>query len=341
MTFTKAYYFCKPVLPWTLRVALRRARAIYKRHACAHRWPIDPSAATIPAGWTGWPQSKQFALVLTHDVEGTRGLDRVKRLMDLESALGFRSSYNFVPEGDYCVPDDLRFALEESGFEVGIHGLKHDGKLYLSHAEFSRRAARIREYQRKWKAAGFRSPFMHHNLEWIQELGMEYDSSTFDTDPFEPQPDGTGTIFPFWVSNRQGGGYVELPYTLVQDFNLFVVLQERTNEIWKQKLDWVAKHGGMVLLNTHPDYMCFEGKRRRDEYATNLYSELLSYIREKYEGEYWHALPREVARFYRSARGHVHSEGLAAIPDATSPSAVAEALLAHTNARANANPGTI
>jgi hypothetical protein len=26
--------------------------------------------------------------------------------------------------------------------------------------------------------------------------------STFDTDPFEPQPDGMGTIFPFWVPNQ-------------------------------------------------------------------------------------------------------------------------------------------
>jgi hypothetical protein len=28
------------------------------------------------------------------------------------------------------------------------------------------------------------------------DLNIEYDASTFDTDPFEPQPDGVGTIFP-------------------------------------------------------------------------------------------------------------------------------------------------
>ena len=38
---------------------------------------------------------------------------------------------------------------------------------------------------------------MHHNLDWISELEIDYDMSTFDTDPFEPMPQGAGTIFPF------------------------------------------------------------------------------------------------------------------------------------------------
>ena len=101
---------------------------------------------------------------------------------------------------------------------------------------------------------------MQHKLAWLHHLGVEYDASTFDTDPFEPEPDGFGTIFPFWVPGKQGGGYVELPYTLPQDYSLFVVLRESNIDIWKKKLDWVAERGGMVLLNTHPDYMSFEGQ---------------------------------------------------------------------------------
>ena len=118
---------------------------------------------------------------------------------------------------------------------------------------------------------------------------MEYDTSTFDTDPFEPEPDGTGTIFPFWVPGPNGSGYVELPYTLVQDFTLFSVLREQNIDIWKRKLDWIAERGGMVLLNTHPDYMCFGGKPARDEFPVSYYEELLRYVREKYEGSYWAA----------------------------------------------------
>lgn len=316
MLLTKAYYFCKPLMPWALRTAIRRLRARHKRHAFSGRWPIDPNAEAIPTGWPGWPEAKGFAFILTHDVEASRGLNRVRQLMDLEADLGFRSSFNFVPEGDYRVPDELRLTMDQSGFEVGIHGLKHDGKLYSSHAEFSRRAARIREYRRQWQVAGFRSPFMHHNLEWIHELDMEYDASTFDTDPFEPQPDGTGTIFPFWVSNSQNGGYVELPYTLVQDYNLFVILRENSIDIWKRKVDWVAAHGGMVLLNTHPDYMSFDSNVARDEYPSTFYAELLTYVREKYKDGYWHALPRDVARFVARTRGPWTGAGSAkAVPD--------------------------
>jgi peptidoglycan/xylan/chitin deacetylase (PgdA/CDA1 family) len=305
MVVNKAYYLCKPLLPWNLRTGLRRLRAVYKRSACAAVWPIDEKAGEIPNGWPGWPEGKRFAVVLTHDVESQRGLDRIERLMRLETEQGFRSAFNLVPEGDYWAPDALRVAIGRAGFEVGIHGLKHDGKLYSSHAEFSRQAARIREYARNWRTSGFRSPFMHHNLEWIHELDMEYDASTFDTDPFEPQPDGVGTIFPFWVSNSSGDGYVELPYTLVQDYSLFVILREKTIDIWKRKLDWVADRGGMVLINTHPDYMCFDGRCGRDEYSVSHYVELVSYIRERYQGMFWHALPRDVARYYRTT---VHEE---------------------------------
>ena len=68
----------------------------------------------------------------------------------------------------------------------------------------------------------------------VARLNMEYDASTFDTDPFEPESDGVGTVFPFWVPGPEGAGYVELPCTLVQDFSLFVVLREPNIDVWKR-----------------------------------------------------------------------------------------------------------
>lgn len=131
---------------------------------------------------------------------------------------------------------ELRNDLENRGFEVGVHGLKHDGKLYTSGKIFKERAHRINHYLKKWNAVGFRSPAMHHNLEWIHDLHIDYDASTFDTDPFEPQNDGVGTIFPFWVEHKTlRKGYVELPYTLPQDSTLFIIMKEKTNNIWKKK----------------------------------------------------------------------------------------------------------
>jgi glycosyltransferase involved in cell wall biosynthesis/peptidoglycan/xylan/chitin deacetylase (PgdA/CDA1 family) len=301
MMLNRAYYAIKPILPTTLRLALRRWWAKSTRQAYSGVWPIDEKAGAVPPGWPGWPDGKQFALVLTHDVENSRGLGRVERLMDLESKHGFRSSFNFVPERDYRIPEALRRTMERAGYEIGVHGLKHDGKLYNSKAEFARRAARINEYLREWDSCGFRSPLMQHRLGWLHQLNIEYDLSTFDTDPFEPEPDGYGTIFPFWVPGPNGSGYVELPYTLPQDHTLFVLFGEPNIDIWKKKLDWVAEHGGMALLNTHPDYMRFEGKPAQDEFSFSHYEEFLRYAREKYDGLFWSALPRDVARYYRAS----------------------------------------
>jgi glycosyltransferase involved in cell wall biosynthesis len=301
MLFNKSYYALKPYIPLNVRIAARRQLARKLRAAHSDVWPINEKAATIPPGWPGWPEAKRFALVLTHDVEGKKGLSRVERLMGLERNLGFRSSFNFVPEGEYKVSDSLREYIDRAGFELGIHGMRHDGKLYASKKAFADSAEKIRNYARDWNVSGFRSPLMQHKLGWIHDLGMEYDASTFDTDPFEPQPDPVETIFPFWVPGIHRGGYVELPYTLVQDFSLFVILGDPNIDVWKKKLDWVAEHGGMALLNSHPDYMCFGGTRQRDEFPVAFYEEFLCYARDKYKDLFWQALPREVARYYCAA----------------------------------------
>ncbi|HEX8280569.1 MAG TPA: glycosyltransferase, partial [Chthoniobacterales bacterium] len=302
-------------MPQSLRTAIRREFALRLRQRVRNTWPIMPGSERPPEDWAGWPDGKKFALVLTHDVEGQAGLNKCGQLMEVERELGFRSSFNFIPEGNYTVPRELRDKLTANGFEIGVHDLRHDGRLYQSRREFNQNASRINHYVREWGASGFRSGFMLHNLDWLHELEIRYDASTFDTDPFEPQPEGRNTVFPFWVADSVAGngsnghtrptarGYVELPYTLPQDSTLFLLLRETNVDIWIRKLDWIAQHGGMVLVDTHPDYMAFPGGRRRStEYPVALYQEFLSYVRSKYPGEYWHALPRQVAEHVVQAR---------------------------------------
>lgn len=308
MPNNRLYYRFRPYLFWSLRIALRRMMAQQTWRAHQDVWPINEAAGRKPADWPGWPDGKKFAVVLTHDVEGRIGRDRTLELMRLEQELGFRSSYNFIPEGDYVISPELRGELQKNGFEVGVHDLRHDGKLYWSRAEFSENARRINHHLKEWGARGFRSGFMLHNLDWLRELDVKYDASTFDSDPFEPQPDGVNTIFPFWVARPDGSGFIELPYTLPQDSTLFLLLQEKSIEIWKRKLDWLVARGGMVLLNVHPDYVSFGEKIARREFPAARYRELLTYIREKYAGQYWQALPREVAEYcapFRPARSEV------------------------------------
>jgi glycosyltransferase involved in cell wall biosynthesis len=332
-----------------------------------------PGSERPPEDWPGWPNGKKFAVVLTHDVESEAGLHKCRDLMRLESGLGFRSSFNFIPEGNYQVPAELRNELAGNGFEVGIHDLKHDGRLFASRREFSRKASRINHYLQEWGAVGFRSGFMLHKLDWLHELEIQYDTSTFDTDPFEPQPEGRHTIFPFWVTERgnglksevrsadgrirrgenqrsdpspdfrhstdRAGGYVELPYTLPQDSTLFLLLREQTIDIWVRKLDWIASRGGMVLVDTHSDYMAFGTTPRKGaEYSAELYKQFLEYLLSKYAGDYWHALPHEVAAYSKAntekiISAHENSYNQLPVAELTSTSGNGDAL----RARALAN----
>jgi len=307
MVGRRFYYTLKPFLPWRLRMAARRARARRIREGSGCIWPIHEEAGRPPENWRGWPEGRKFAFVLTHDVEGARGLARCRRLAELEMTLGFRSSFNFIPEGSYCVSSGLRAWLADQGFEVGVHDLHHDGHLYRSLLEFRENAGRINRYLKEWNASGFRSGFMLHELDWIHDLDIEYDSSTFDTDPFEPQPDAAGTIFPFWVPAPEprtaNQGYVELPYTLPQDSTLFLLLRETSPDIWARKLDWIARKGGMALVNVHPDYVQFPGEAAgpRTFPAAN-YVALLEHVRKNYGDEFWHPLPRALAREIAAVR---------------------------------------
>lgn len=302
MLIRNIYYHLKPFIPRSLQIAIRRKVVIGKRSSCSDIWPIDEKAGGAPEeGFSGWPEQKQFALILTHDVDTEKGQIRCLNLSQIEQSFGFRSSFNFVPER-YPVDPGLRKQLIATGFEVGVHGLNHDGKLYKNGKVFQERAVKINRYLKEWGAVGFRSPAMHHNLEWIYELDIEYDASTFDTDPFEPQSEGVGTIFPFCLQKRTGqNGYVELPYTLPQDFTLFVLMKEKNIAMWKRKLDWIVKKGGMALLNTHPDYINFgDGRHSIEEYPAKFYVDFLNYIKEQYRDQYWHVLPKDMARFFNT-----------------------------------------
>lgn len=311
----KIYYRLKPFIPQGFRMAVRKAIAARLRHRIHDTWPIMPGSERAPDGWPGWPDGRKFALVLTHDVEGQTGLDKCRRLMELEAELGFRSSFNFIPEGDYRVPDSLREDLTQNGSEIGVHDLQHDGQLYRSRRQFTAKAAEINRYLAEWGAVGFRSGFMLNNLDWLHELDICYDASTFDTDPFEPQPQGRHTIFPFWVPRpvtldagraTSHEGYVELPYTLPQDSTLFLLLGETDIDVWRRKLDWIAEHGGMALVNVHPDYVHFDEEAQPGRtYPAAHYREFLEYIRTHYDDSFWQPLPKEMAEF--AARPEVRS----------------------------------
>jgi hypothetical protein len=300
------YYRLKPFLPRTFTRFLRRLQGPSARSGFLLGWPIEDRYARFQ--WevmrqllviTGqqsisyhpfWPDGKRFAFVLTHDIETDEGQASVRAVADLEESYNFRSSFNFVPER---YPLDLKLIenLRGRGFEIGVHGLRHDGKLYNSYAEFMRRAKRINAHLKELDAVGFRSPLTMRNPEWMQALEIEYDLSFFDTDPYEPMPGGTMSIWPFII-----GRFVELPYTLVQDCTLTAILGETTPRLWLEKVNFIERYRGMALVNTHPDYLL-------NPITWQVYADFLQAMRSR-EG-YWHALPRNVAVWWRDRAARV------------------------------------
>jgi peptidoglycan/xylan/chitin deacetylase (PgdA/CDA1 family) len=295
------YQYARQLLPSFLRVPLRTLLLSRQRNGFLLRWPIEDRYVRFQfdvmrqllesKGRTSvpyvqfWPAGKCFALVLTHDVEGPLGQSFVPEVTALEEAYGFRSSFNFVPEG-YPVDLNLLQDLKERGFEVGVHGLKHDGRLFSSKASFDKQASKINQYLKQWDAVGFRSPFTHRNPDWMQALEIEYDLSFFDSDPYEPMPGGTMSIWPFMI-----GHFVELPYTLSQDHTLMVTLAEQTPRVWLEKVEFIRRYHGLALVNTHPDYL-------RDPRHFAIYEAFLKSLSK--QKDYWHALPRDAASWWRA-----------------------------------------
>jgi hypothetical protein len=172
MFFHTLYYTLKPFIPRSFQIALRRMVVLRKRESNEHVWPIDERAGKPPEGWTGWPEGKRFALILTHDVETAKGQEKCRILADVEKSLGFRSSFNFVAK-EYDVSSELKHHLVTQGFEVGVHGLYHNGNLFGSKKKFQSQAVQIKHFLKEWGSVGFRTPCMYHNLDWIQDLSID------------------------------------------------------------------------------------------------------------------------------------------------------------------------
>lgn len=294
----RLYYEVKPFLPRIVIDILRRL--ISRRTAYLLNWHIeerymkflwtamryvmdDMGVAELPFKQF-WRDNKPFAFVLTHDIETQEGQAYARAVADLDEAHGFRSVFNFVSRRyplDHALIDELR----ARGFEIGFQGLFHDGKKFLSKRHFMHRIERMNADIAMLGAVNFCAPLTHRQPEWMQMFDIEYSLSFFDTDPFEPMPGGVMTIFPFFI-----GKFVEMPYTLPQDYLMLMLRREKSPRLWLEKVDFIRQYHGMALLTTHPDYLLHD-------HARTVYVDFLKAMQAR--DDYWHALPRDVARWWR------------------------------------------
>jgi peptidoglycan/xylan/chitin deacetylase (PgdA/CDA1 family) len=295
----RTYYRVRGLLPRPLQIWIRRRYARLQARTPFPRWPLETglhdfidlflsllaevSDTEIPY-LAPWPDGYSWALVLTHDVETSVGLGAMDPLLDIERSHGLRSSWNFVARR-YDVPDAVVRDLQAGGFEVGVHGLYHDGRDLSSLEGLRARLPAIHAVAQRWNAVGFRSPASHRRWEWMPLLQFDYDSSYPDTDPFEPQRGGCCSLWPFFNSEL-----VELPLTMPHDHTLFVILGQQDESMWIEKAEALRERGGMALIVTHPDYL-IEGP------GLEAYDQLLAL----YAGdrEAWKPLPAELAAWWR------------------------------------------
>jgi peptidoglycan/xylan/chitin deacetylase (PgdA/CDA1 family) len=211
------------------------------------------------------------------------GFSRMERMADIEERYGFRSSWN-LPLAQYPIDWKAVERLRARGFEFGAHGLAHDGRMFRSRHDFEVCKMLVERLAGEHDLRGFRGPSTLRNAEWIGTMSFEYDSTFSDTDPYEPQPGGTCSLFPFFLSEM-----VELPYTLPQDHTLIHLVRRNPLSTWVTKAHWIQSLGGMILTLTHPDYT-------GDDENLPMYEELLKVLS---DFNAWRALPCEVAQWWR------------------------------------------
>jgi peptidoglycan/xylan/chitin deacetylase (PgdA/CDA1 family) len=296
------FYRLKRLIPRAVQVRARRHLIHRQEDPEFPRWPLDDGvldllklyarlallgadAAALPFRWF-WPDGLAAAVVLTHDVESAAGLRLAVELADLEEERGLRSSFNVVADW-YPIDRGIVRELDRRGFELGVHGVHHDRSLFSSRAEFEAQLPVIGTFAESLGAVGFRSPATHRVIDWLGELPVAYDCSVPHSDPFEPQPGGCCSLWPFFL-----GDLVELPYTLPQDNTLLTLLGHETIAVWERLLAAIVERHGLVQILTHPDrgYLAEPDRRAR-------YVEFLDLVRERTDA--WRALPRDVAAWWR------------------------------------------
>lgn len=300
----EVYYTVRPLLSVSIRKHIQRIWLRDWGEIRFPNWPVDTSVErifeelmlllleahavdTVPFIWF-WPEGLPACAIMTHDVESTSGRDLCSRLMDLDDEYRIKSSFEIVPESRYEVSKTFLNDIRQRGFEINVHDLNHDGRLFSDQELFLRRAERINRYRTEFGAAGFRSAILYRNLDWFGSLDFAYDMSVPNVGSLEAQRGGCCSVTPFFI-----GTVLELPVTTTQDYCLFHILNQYSIDLWKRQLHLICDQHGLASFIIHPDYI-FEHR------ALSTYQELLAYLAELgSDGKLWLPRPQQLNDWWR------------------------------------------
>jgi glycosyltransferase involved in cell wall biosynthesis len=301
---TRLYYWVRPFLSVSVRKHIQRWHLRDWENLSFPHWPVDTtvdhvleqtmllclrsrSADEIPFIWF-WPEGATSAAIMTHDVETELGVQLCRYLMDKEEAFGVKASFQIIPEQRYEVSAEFLDSIRKRGFEIVVHDLNHDGRLFKDKDQFLRRAAKINSYKEKFGASGFRSAILYRRQRWFDALDFSYDMSVPNVAHLDPQRGGCCTVMPYFV-----GDVLELPVTTTQDYTLFHVLNSYSIDLWKEQINLIMLKHGLISFIVHPDYV----DRPREQ---AVYEALLAHLVDlRREQGLWVTTPGEVDRWWR------------------------------------------
>jgi hypothetical protein len=304
------YYFFRPILPVRVRKHLQRLHWRGWTDIPFPRWPVDVTVESLMRSAVGlllerggvrefpfiwfWPDGAPGCVMVTHDVEGAAGSRFCGELMDLDDRFGIRSSFQVVPEAPWSSKASTRQLVEQlkrRGFEVNVHDVNHDGRLFRDRERFLRHAATINARGREFGTRGFRSGAMYRRQDWIASLDISYDMSVPNVAHLEPQRGGCCTVLPFFIDH-----VLELPLTAAQDYTVFQVLGDYSTRLWQEQIGRILEQNGLVSFIAHPDYLI-------EPRARGVYEDLLRLLtRLRAERGVWIAQPAEIDGWWRSRR---------------------------------------
>jgi hypothetical protein len=201
------------------------------------------------------------SLLITHDIDTDKGLQRALKLKAVEENLGLRSTW-FLPSDEYPIRRDIARDLAD-GSRIGSQDVWHDGRL-IHIQRFDELVERMRKSRLKLEhlfekeVTCFRSPLLQFSRRILHALFAAGYKSDFSAPCWEPMypltMSGFGVEFvqPFEVQ-----GVTEFPLTLFQDHQVLKVLRMSTNQavrFWLRQAKLVQSLDGHIVLCIHPDY---------------------------------------------------------------------------------------
>ena len=298
------YYFVRPLLPVFIRKHLQKIRLRDWASIPFPSWPVDRTVDNlleralllslraqnlkqIPFIWF-WPEGASSCALMTHDVETSLGVDLCPTLMDANDSFGIKASFQVIPEERYHVTPAFLQSIRDRGFEVVVHDLNHDGRLFQDRERFAERAAKINAYGKEFGASGFRAGVLYRNQLWYDLLDFDYDMSVPNVAHLDPQRGGCCTVMPYFVGN-----VLEIPVTTTQDYTLFHILNDYSTTLWERQIELIMEKHGLISVVIHPDYLT-------SARARNIYEGLLAHLAQlKAKANLWVTTPGEVNTWWR------------------------------------------